>query len=467
MASVQVKSDIVIVGGGPGGYVAAIHAAKLGKQVTLIEQAQLGGVCLHRGCIPSKALISAAQLYTRMKTADVMGIHAENIELRFPDMQKWKNLIVEQLHSGIGSLMKNHRIQVVEGKARFSSPSEVVVTNSVGSKVYPFQDCIIATGSRPASLPHIPLDGEYVLSSTEALSLQEIPKRLVVIGAGYIGVELGTAYRKLGSHVTMIEAGEAILPGIDPAISTIIHRKLTQLQVEVFTKSKVVKTEVNHHEVHLEFEMSTKTGVETKKLTVDRVLVAVGRAPNTEALNLQHVGVQLDQRGFILVNKKLQTSVQHIYAIGDVAGEPLLAHKASYQGKIAAEVIAGDLSAEMDYMTMPFVIFSDPEVAMVGYTADQAKKLGYEIEIGKYPFQANGRALTLNEKEGFVQIISDKVKATILGVQMVGPEVSDLIAESGLAIEMGANLTDLANTIHAHPTLSEIIMDAASSIKYR
>ncbi len=467
MPSIPTKSDVVIIGGGPGGYVAAIRLAKLGKQVTIIEQSQLGGVCLHQGCIPSKALISAASIYTKMKSAHVMGIHTSHIDIRFDEMQNWKNQIVEQLHSGIRALMKTNRIHVGYGTAAFVSATEVLVTHAEGSKTYSFTDCIIATGSRPASLKTIQLDGHYVISSTEALSMQEIPKRLLVIGAGYIGIELGTAYRKLGSEVTMVEAGATILPGIEPAMSSIIHRKLEQLQVKVHTEAKVIKTQIIDQEVHTTVELSSAHGVNIQTIVSDRVLVAVGRVPNSEQLNLQQIGVNVNERGFVITNPKLQTSVPHIYAIGDIVGEPLLAHKASYQGNIAAEVIAGNPSAEADYLTMPFVIFSDPEIAMVGYTAEQAKKLGYEVEVGKYSFQANGRALTLNEKEGFAQIVCDKKQGTILGVQMVGPEVSDLIAESGLAMEMGANVTDLALTIHAHPTLSEIMMDVAQSLRTR
>jgi dihydrolipoamide dehydrogenase len=350
-------------------------------------------------------------------------------------------------------------VEVIKGEAYFSGKNSVKIATENASQTYEFKACIVATGSRPAELPFLKFDGERILSSTEALNLQEVPKRLLVIGGGYIGLELGTAYSKLGSEVTILEGADNILPGVDQAMVRMVSRNLKKLGVTVHTKAKVTSGKREGDEVIVTAEV----GGEEKTFTADYVLVAVGRKPNTDELGLEQAGVELDERGFIKVDKQLRTSNPNIFAIGDVAGGALLAHKASYEGKVAAEVIAGQPS-EVDYVAMPFVIFSDPEIAYTGLSEKEAKEQGYDPVVSRFAFQANGRALSMEKADGFIQVIADKESKQLLGVQIVGPEASSLIAEAVLAIEMGANAEDLSLTIHAHPTLPEALMEAAEGV---
>ncbi|MGI6125755.1 MAG: dihydrolipoyl dehydrogenase [Planifilum sp.] len=452
--------DVLVVGGGPGGYVAAIRAAQLGRKVTLVDKGELGGVCLNRGCIPSKALISAAERFQQLKESAHMGIRVEgDITVDLPEMMKWKDGVVKKLTGGVATLLKGNKIEVIKGEAYFSGKDTVRIATEKDSQTYQFKDCIIATGSRPAELPSLPFDGKRILSSTEILSLQEIPKRLLVVGGGYIGLELGTAYRKLGSEVTILEGTDSLLPGVDPSMVRMVVRRLKKLGVKVVTGAMVQGGEQSGDEV----QVTAQVKGEEQTFSADVVLVAVGRKPNTDELGLEQIGVQLDERGFIKVDKQLRTSVPHIYAIGDVAGGALLAHKASYEGKVAAEAIAGRPS-EVDVRAMPFVIFSDPELAYTGLTEKEAKEKGYDPVVSRFSFHANGRALTMDTADGFVQVVADKESKQILGVQIVGPEASTLISEAILAIEMGANAEDVSLSIHAHPTLPESLMEAAEGI---
>lgn len=455
--------DVLVIGAGPGGYVAAARAAQLGRSVTIVDKDELGGVCLNRGCIPSKAIITAAERFTQMKEAEELGLEVKGeVSVNMQKLMDWKNGVVQKLTGGVGQLMKGNKVEVVKGDVFFNAKDAVRVVGETTSQTYKFQDIIIATGSRPFELKILPFDGKRILSSTEALNLQEVPERLVVVGGGYIGLELGTAYAKLGSKVTILEGTKTLLPGTDDKLTRIVSRKLKKLGVEVITEAMVQGGENKGEEV----VVKAQVGGEEKEFNADYCLVAVGRKPNTDEIGLENIGVELDERGFIKIDEQCRTSVEHIYAIGDCAGGALLAHKASYEGKVAAEVIAGQNSA-IDYQAMPFVIFSDPEIAYTGLTEAQAKEQGYNPVATRYSFAANGRALSMNQSDGFAQVVADKDSGLLLGVQIVGPEASSLIAEAAFAIEMGALAEDLSLTIHAHPTLPEVIMEAADSLVLR
>lgn len=451
--------DVLVVGGGPGGYVAAIRAAQLGKKVTLVDKGDLGGVCLNRGCIPSKALIHAADEAKKIQNSSHMGIEVDGVQIDFTKMIQWKDSVVKKLTGGVASLLKNNKVEVIQGEVYFSGTNTVKVATESNSTTYQFEDCIIATGSRPMEIPTLPFDGEKIISSTEALSLKEIPKKLVVVGGGYIGLELGTAYSKLGSDVTILEGTDSLLPGVDASMVRMVKRNLKKLGVNVVTKAMVQAADSSGAEVKVTAEVKGKEEI----YTADKVLVAVGRTPNTDELGLDQAGIEVDEKGFIPVDKQMKTKSDHIYAIGDVAGQPMLAHKASYEGKIAAEAIAGQPS-EVDYQAMPYVIFSDPELAYTGLTEQEAKEEGYDPVVSRFSFAANGRALSLDAADGFLQVVADKESKEILGVQIVGPEASSLIAQAVMAIETGINAEDIALTIHAHPSLPETLMEAAEGV---
>ena len=447
--------DVLVVGAGPGGYVAAIRAAQLGKSVVCVDKDNVGGVCLNRGCIPSKALISAAHHYEVAKQSEAMGILAENVKLDFAKVQEFKNNIVSKQTGGINSLFKANKVQFISGEAFFVSENVVSVSNEEEGHRYKFNHCIIATGSRPIELKAFPYGGR-ILSSTEALNLAEVPERLVVIGGGYIGIELGQTFAKFGSKVTVLEGSSSILPGFDPDLSRLVARNLNKLGVEVVTEALAGKADQTDSEVTVTY---TAGGAE-KQVTADYVLVTVGRRPNTDNIGLDTIGIKMTDRGLIEVDKQCRTNIPNIYAIGDIVAGPALAHKASYEGKVAAEAIAGEPS-QVDYKCVPAVCFSDPEIASVGLSETQAKAEGRKVKVGKYMYGGNGRAQTMGASEGFVKIVADPETDIILGAHIVGAESSNLIAEMALAIEMGATLEDVALTIHAHPTLGEMTMEAA------
>ncbi|ADG05086.1 dihydrolipoyl dehydrogenase [Kyrpidia tusciae] len=446
--------DLLIIGGGPGGYVAAIRAAQLGKKVTLVERDKLGGVCLNVGCIPSKALIAAAHRYEDVKKLDEIGIQAGDVRVDFAKVQTWKQGVVDKLTGGVASLMKANKVEVIKGEALFANDREARVINGYEANRYRFNQCIIATGSRPIELKDLPFGGR-VISSTEALSLQEIPRRLLVIGGGYIGIELGTVFAKFGTQVTVLEGTESILPTFEKEVLRLVERRLKKLNVTVVTSAMAKGVEETADGV----TVTASVKGEEQRYEADYVLVTVGRRPNTEDLGLDMAGVRTE-KGLIQVDKQGRTSVGHIFAVGDVVPGPALAHKASYEGKVAAEAAAGEAS-EVDYRVIPAVVFSDPEIAVVGLSESEAKEKGLDVVTGRFPFAANGRALSLTDAEGFVKLVADKSSGELLGAQIVGPEASDLIAEAALAIEMGATLEDVALTIHAHPTLGEVMMEAA------
>jgi dihydrolipoamide dehydrogenase len=453
-----IETETLVVGAGPGGYVAAIRAAQLGQKVTIVEKGNLGGVCLNVGCIPSKALISASHRYVEAKHSEDIGIKAENVTVDFSKVQQWKASVVKKLTSGVEGLLKGNKVEIVRGEAYFVDANTVRVVNGDSAQTYTFKNAIIATGSRPIELPGFKFS-DRVLDSTGALNLQEIPKSLVVIGGGYIGTELGTAYANFGTKVTIIEGADEILSGFEKQMTAIVKRRLKKKGVDIFTNALAKGVEERKDGVTVTFEVKG----ETKTIDADYVLVTVGRRPNTDELGLEQIGIKLTDRGLIEIDKQCRTSVPNIYAIGDIVQGPPLAHKASYEGKIAAEAISGKPS-EIDYLALPAVVFSEPECASVGYFEQQAKDEGIEVVTAKFPFAANGRALSLNDTDGFMKIVARKEDGVVIGAQIVGPNASDMIAELGLAIEAGMTAEDIALTIHAHPTLGEIAMETAEAV---
>jgi dihydrolipoamide dehydrogenase len=448
--------DTLVIGAGPGGYVAAIRAAQLGQSVLCVEKATVGGVCLNVGCIPSKALISAAHQYEAASHGEAFGITVGDVKVDWSKVQEFKNGVTKKLTGGVASLLKANKVEYFNGEVMFINQNEARVFNDQEAPRYRFKNCIIATGSRPIELKAFPYGGR-ILSSTEALSLSEIPKSLVVIGGGYIGIELGQMYSKFGTKVTIIEGSDAIMPGFDKDMSSIVAKKLKAKDVNIVTGAQAKSAAQTADNVTVTYTVGDKE----ESVTADYLLVTVGRRPNTDGeLGLDLVGIEMTDRGLIKVDHQGRTNIPHIFAIGDIVPGAALAHKAMYEGRVAAEAISG-LPSVVDYKCIPAVAFSDPECASVGYSEKEAKDKGHNVKVGKFPFAANGRALSLNGAEGFVKIVSDKDNGLVLGAQIVGIEASNMIAEIGLAIEMGATLEDIALTIHAHPTLGEIVLDAA------
>ncbi len=454
----MIEADIAIIGGGPGGYVCGIRAAQLGLKTVVIESDRLGGECVNYGCIPSKSLITVSKLVDKVKDAEKYGFRATGVSVDFVQLQKWKSEVISRLVNGIELLLKGNHATVITGEADLVAKDKVVVTTAQGREEVACKNLVIATGTRTSSLPGLEFDGDLIIGSKEGLELKAAPKRLLVVGGGAIGLEFASMFQRLGSQITIVEIMEQLLPGSDPDVVRVVHRKLESKGVKVYVKSKVLK--VNKKGSEAEVDVETPDG----KLTVevDKILVSVGRKPRTERMNLQALGVKTDSKGYIVTDNKMQTNVPGVYAIGDVRGPPLLAHKASKEGMVAAECIAGRPSAA-DWKVIPDAVFCDPEVASVGLTEAKAAEAGYKVTRSRFQFAALGRALTAGEPEGFVKIISNEEDGLVLGVQIVGPEASDLISEVALAIEMGATVEDIALTIHPHPTLPEAIMEASES----
>jgi len=452
------KINTVVIGAGPGGYVAAIRLAQLGVETLVIEKEYFGGVCLNVGCIPSKALIHAAKTYYKTLNENAsMGIITEGVSLDFPKVISWKDSVVKKLTTGIQGLLKGNKVKIMEGTAQFSSKKSLVVTKKDGTaETVEFENCIIATGSSPTVIPGLEVDQDKVVDSTGALAFKALPKSMAIVGGGYIGLELGMAYAKFGTKVTIVEFMDSVLATFDKDVIQVIQKKLKKLGVETLTNSKAQGTKQSGKQVVLGVE--TPDGL--KELKVDHVAVCVGRRPNTASLNLAKAGLEPEKSGFIRVNEKLQTRTPGIYAIGDVAGQPMLAHKASKEAEIAAEVIAGH-NAVMDVRQIPAVVFSDPEIAQAGVSEKEAQEKGLNVQISKFPYAAVGRSLTTNETDGFVKFISDKETKEVLGITIIGANASDLISEAALAIEMCAFVDDIALTVHPHPTFGEILMEAA------
>ena len=453
-----IEVDTVVVGGGPGGYVAAIRAAQLGQKVVLVERDKVGGVCLNVGCIPSKALISSSHRFQEAQDSEDMGVTVENVKLDFTKVQSFKESVVQKLVGGVESLLKGNKVEVVQGEAYFSSNNSIKVAQENSSQTYEFKNAIVATGSRPIEIPGFKF-GKRIVDSTGALNLEEKPEKLVVIGGGYIGTELGTAYANFGTEVTILEGTKDILGGFEKNMTQLVKRNLKKKGVEVVTQAMAKSAEETENGVSITYE--DKNG-ESHTIEADYVLVTVGRRPNTDEIGLEQIGVKMTDRGIIEVDKQSRTSVDNIYAIGDIVPGLQLAHKASYEGKVAAEAIAGEKS-EVDYIGMPAVCFTEPELASVGYNETQAKEEGLDYVTGRFPFAANGRALGLNKTDGFVKIVARKEDGLVIGAQISGNGASDIISELSLAVETGMTLEDIALTIHAHPTLGEIPMEAAEA----
>ncbi|MHA2363411.1 MAG: dihydrolipoyl dehydrogenase [Candidatus Hodarchaeales archaeon] len=454
--------DVLIIGAGPGGYVCAIRAAALGKEVVLVEKGYIGGECLNWGCIPSKALISAANYYHKLSKVSVMGITVENATIDVKKLQEWKISIQTRLINGIKQLLKGNKVETIIGTAQFISSNEIEVIKEDGEKeTFNPKNIVIATGATFISLPGFTIDEKKIISAKGALELDHVPEELIVIGGGIIGLELGSVYAKLGSKLKIVELMPELLPGVDPSLTRVVKRQLKKQGVEIYTEalSSNLKT-LENGKLEIDVEIKKKGKEKTLKLVGDKILLSVGKRASTKGLGLENAGIETDQRGFVKINNKQQTNIPHVFAIGDCTGMPFLAHRASKQGIVAAEVIAGH-AAEADFKSMPGAIFTDPEVAFTGMTEEEAKTAGFEVITGRVPFAASGRALTYLAGDGFVKVVADANTGVILGVQIVGPSASDLISEAALAIEMGATAEDLGFTVHPHPTLPEMMMEAA------
>jgi len=469
VGDVTTGTDVLVIGAGPAGYVAAIRAGQLDLDVTLVEKDAYGGTCLNHGCIPSKALITATDVAHEARHAEAMGIHADpTVDLSA--MVDWKDGIVDQLTSGVEKLCKANQVNLVSGTATFADEHTARISHSgdgQGSETIEFEHAIVATGSRPIALPGFDYSDDPVLDSKQALALDSVPDSLVVVGAGYIGMELASVFAKLGTEVTVVEMLDSILPGYDDELKRPVKQRAGNLGIEFEFGYTVAKWRETADGIQViadpaERAESDSGQTESIELDADAVLVAVGRQPVSETLALETIGVETDDQGFITTDSKARTSVEHVFAVGDVAGEPMLAHKGSMEGQVAAEVIAGEPSA-IDYQAMPAAIFTDPEIGTVGMTESEATEAGFETIVGQFPFRASGRALTVGETDGFVKIVADESEGYVLGAQIVGPDASELIAELGVAIELGGTVEDIAATVHTHPTLSESVMEAAEN----
>lgn len=447
--------DTVVIGSGPGGYVAAIRAAEMGQKVTVIESTFIGGVCLNVGCIPSKALINAGHRYQDALEESTFGINAKGADLDFTKTQEWKqNKVVHTLTSGVSMLFKKHKIDTIMGTAFLKDDHSLRVMQKDSAQTYTFKNLIIATGSRPIEIKGFKF-GKRILDSTGGLNLPEVPKEFVVIGGGYIGSELASAYANLGAHVTILEGTSSILPNFEKDMVQLVLNSFKKRGVTVITNAMAKEAEDTGKGVKVTYT----AGGKEQTIAADYVMVTVGRRPNTDDLGLDIVGVETTDRGLIKVDSQGRTNKPNIYAIGDIVPGAALAHKASYEGKVAAEAISGKASA-VDYKAMPAVCFTDPELATTGMTVAEAKDKGIKAKASKFPFAANGRALSLAQTEGFVRLVTNE-NGTVIGGQVAGAGASDLISELTVAVEGGLNVEDLALTIHPHPTLSEVIMDDA------
>lgn len=451
-----IELDTVVIGSGPGGYVAAIRAAQMGQKVTIIEKEFIGGVCLNVGCIPSKALINAGHRYQESLDSTLFGISSKDVEIDFKKTQEWKDTqVVNRLTSGVEMLLKKNKVEILRGEAFFTDNNTFRLMTEDSSQSYSFNNMIVATGSRPIEIGGFKFGGR-ILDSTGTLNLQEVPKKLVVIGGGYIGCELAGAYANLGAEVVILEGAPNILPNFDQDMVKLVVDNFEKHNVEIVTGAMAKEATQDDNGVKVTYT------VEGKEVTVDAdyVMVSVGRRPNTDNIGLESTDVKLNERGQIIVDKQGRTSVSNIFAIGDIVPGLTLAHKASYEAKIAAEAIAGK-KVEVDYFAIPAICFTDPELASAGMTSKEAEAAGYDVKVTNFPFAANGRALSLGKAEGFVRLVTEKGSGIVLGAQIVGVGASDLIGELVLAIESGMSTEDIALSIHAHPTLAETIMDAS------
>ena len=454
----MITTQLVVVGGGPGGYAAAFLAADLGLSTALVDpEVNPGGVCVYRGCIPSKALLHVAKLIDESRHAKAWGIEFGEPKVNLAKLREFKDTVVKRLTSGTGQLVKHRKIQYLQGLAEIVDPHNLKVRLADGkSEDVRFEHAILATGSVPAIPPMLKIDDPRVMDSTAALDLPDIPKSLLVVGGGYIGLELGSVYAALGSAVTVVEMTNGLLPGADRDLVDVLAKRVAQTMKAVLLETKVVQMKAEAKGIRVTFEGN----VDAKEQVFDRVLVSVGRRPNSAIPGLDKTHVQIDQRGFIMVDEQRRTHEPSIFAIGDVAGEPMLAHKASHEGRVAVEVMAGE-NVAFAPRAIPAVVFTDPELAWAGLTETQAAKENRRVTIAKFPWGASGRAITLDRTDGLTKLILDPDSERLLGVGLVGPGAGELIAEGVLAIEMGANATDLKLSIHPHPTLTETMMESA------
>jgi dihydrolipoamide dehydrogenase len=451
------QAEVMVLGSGPGGYTAAFRAADLGKKVVLIERyAELGGVCLNVGCIPSKALLHAARVVSEAEEMSHFGLKFDKPKVDVPALRAWKDNVVAKGTKGLTGLAKQRKVQVLTGVARFTSAHMVEVQTADGKKTVSFDYAIIAAGSQSARIPGFPYADDRLLDSTSALQLKDIPKRLLIIGGGIIGLEMATVYDALGSKITVVELLDGLIPGADRDIIRPLHKRIEKRYEAIHLKTKVTKLEATQQGLKTTFEGEAAP----QPQVYDRVLLSVGRRPNGKGINAEAAGVLVSERGYIAVDRQMRTNVPHIYAIGDIVGEPMLAHKASYEGKLAAEVIAGHRAA-FDARTIASVAYTDPEVAWMGLTETMAKAQGIEVDKAVFPWAASGRARATGREEGITKLLFDKGTRRLLGAGIVGPNAGELISETVLALEMGADADDIALTIHPHPTLSETIFFSA------
>ena len=464
VGDVTTGTELLVIGGGPGGYVAAIRGAQLGLDTTLVERDAYGGTCLNHGCIPSKALISASDIAHDAGGAEEMGIFADPA-VDMAAMSEWKDGVVTRLTRGVESLCESAGVTLVEGTAEFVDEETVRVAHGgegQGSESISFEHAVVATGSRPIEIPGVEFDGERILSSRDAVALESVPEELLVVGAGYIGMELSTVFAKLGADVTVVEMLDDVLPTYEDDVAAVVRERAESLGIDfAFGQAASDWEELDDGRIRVGTTTEDDDRVE---YNTEKCLVAVGREPVTDTVGLDAVGLDPDDGGFLPTDEEARTDVEHIFAVGDVAGEPMLAHKAMVEGEVAAEVAAGEPAA-LDHQAIPAAVFTDPEIGTVGMTEAEAREAGFDPVVGEMPLRANGRALTLDEREGFVRLVADADTEFLLGAQIVGPEASELIAEAGLAIEMGARLEDIAGTIHTHPTLSEAVDEAAKAAR--
>ncbi|HUF20730.1 MAG TPA: dihydrolipoyl dehydrogenase [Burkholderiales bacterium] len=453
----DVHAEVLVLGSGPGGYTAAFRAADLGKKVVLVERyPSLGGVCLNVGCIPSKALLHAARVVAEAEEMGHFGVSFPKPKIELDKLREWKESVVGRLTRGLAGLAKQRKVQVVEGVGRFVSANMLEVKTGDGVKKVSFESAIIAAGSQAARIPGFPYDDKRLMDSTSALALEEIPKRLLVIGGGIIGLEMATVYDALGSKVTVVEMMDGLIPGADRDLIRPLHKRIEKRYEGIYLKTKVAKLEAQKSGLKATFEGDNAPEAQV----YDRVLLSVGRRPNGKAIEATAAGVKVDERGYIPVDNQMRTNVPHIFAIGDIVGEPMLAHKATHEGKLAAEIIAGHKGA-FDARTIPSVAYTDPEIAWMGLTETEAKAKDIAVEKAVFPWAASGRALATARDEGMTKLLFDKNTRRLLGAGLVGPNAGELIAETVLALEMGADAEDIGLTIHPHPTLSETVFFAA------
>jgi dihydrolipoamide dehydrogenase len=450
--------DAIVIGGGPGGYVCAIRLGQLKQKVLCIEKEEVGGVCLNWGCVPSKAIIETSHTFAKVKTGEAFGLLVENPRIDPNKLQDWKDGIVKRLTGGVRSLFKGNGVELLYGEARITGPKTVSVKTREGTTetFEATKAIVVGTGSSTIEIPSFKFDGKKVIGAKEAVSLREVPKRLLIIGGGIIGMELGGAYQRLGSELTVVEMLPALLTGVDADIAAVVERRYLKHGATIHKNAKALGYETQKDG---SLAVRVEVGGKTETLVADVVIVAVGMRPNGAGVGLEELGVKVE-RGFVATDNVGRTNVPSIYAIGDCSSVPMLAHKASKEGEVVAEVIAGHKAAK-DWVAMPAAIFTDPEIATVGLSEEQAKAKGIEVRIGKFPFAALGRAMALNDTDGFIKIVANKSTHEILGIHIVGPEATDLISEGALALEMHAFLEDMGLTVHPHPTLGEGMMEAS------